>query len=136
MAADTKVLVRRLFEEVWNQGNLAAIDELFAPSYVRYDPAAPEAKGLAGFKQLVIRLRTAFPDLHFTLEEVIAEGDKVMSRALLRGTHRGAQALREQSKLLKCKEKSQALHRGRVVWDSHPTTGRRRLRWPNQSSAH
>ena len=89
MLADTKALVRRLFEEVWNQGNLAAIDELFAPSYVRYDPAAPEAKGLAGFKQLVVRLRTAFPDLHFTLEEVIAEGDKVMSRALLRGTHRG-----------------------------------------------
>jgi steroid delta-isomerase-like uncharacterized protein len=89
MLADTKVLVRRLFEEVWNQGNLAAIDELFAPSYVRYDPAAPEAKGLGGFKQLVIRLRAAFPDLHFTLEEVIAEDDKVMTRALLRGTHRG-----------------------------------------------
>jgi len=89
MLADTKVLVRRLFEEVWNQGNLAAIDELFAPSYIRYDPAAPEAKGLAGFKQLVVLLRTAFPDLHFTLEEIIAEGDKVMSRALLRGTHRG-----------------------------------------------
>ena len=89
MLADTKALVRRLFEEVWNQGNLAAIDELFAPSYVRYDPAAPEAKGLAGFKQLVVMLRTAFPDLHFTLEEIIAEGDKVMTRALLRGTHRG-----------------------------------------------
>jgi steroid delta-isomerase-like uncharacterized protein len=89
MLADMKVLVRRLFEEVWNQGNLAAIDELFAPSYIRYDPAAPEAKGLAGFKQLVVMLRTAFPDLHFTLEEVIAEDDKVMTRALLRGTHRG-----------------------------------------------
>jgi steroid delta-isomerase-like uncharacterized protein len=89
MAADTKALIRRLFEEVWNQGNLTVIDELFAPSYVRYDPAAPEAKGLAGFKQLVVMLRTAFPDLHFTVEEVIAEGDKVMSRALLRGTHRG-----------------------------------------------
>jgi steroid delta-isomerase-like uncharacterized protein len=89
MLADMKVLVRRLFEEVWNQGNLAAIDELFAPSYIRYDPAAPEAKGLAGFKQLVVMLRTAFPDLHFTLEEIIAEDDKVMTRALLRGTHRG-----------------------------------------------
>lgn len=89
MLADMKVLVRRLFEEVWNQGKLAAIDELFAPSYIRYDPAAPEAKGLAGFKQLVVMLRTAFPDLHFTLEEVIAEDDKVMTRALLRGTHRG-----------------------------------------------
>jgi len=84
-----KALVRRLFEEVWNQGNLAAIDELFAPSYIRYDPAAPEAKGLAGFKQFVVLLRTAFPDLHFTVEEVIAEDDKVMTRALLRGTHRG-----------------------------------------------
>ena len=41
------------------------------------------------FKQLVVMLRTAFPDLHFTLEEVIAEDDKVMTRALLRGTHRG-----------------------------------------------
>ena len=48
MLTNNKALVRRLFEEVWNQGNLTAIDELFATSYIRYDPAAPEAKGLAG----------------------------------------------------------------------------------------
>jgi predicted ester cyclase len=89
MLADNKALVRRLFEEVWNQGNLAAIDELFATSYIRYDPAAPEAKGLVGFKHFVVTLRTAFPDIYFTLEDLIAEGDKVVARAIWRGTHQG-----------------------------------------------
>jgi steroid delta-isomerase-like uncharacterized protein len=89
MSAENKALVLRLFEEVWNQGNLAAIDELFAASYVRYDPTAPEAKGLAGFKQFVTMLRTAFPDIHSTPEDLIAEGDKVVARATWRGTHQG-----------------------------------------------
>ncbi len=73
MLADNKALVRRLFEEVWNQGNLTAIDELFATSYIRYDPAAPEAKGLAGFKHFVTTLRRAFPDIEVALEDVIAD---------------------------------------------------------------
>jgi len=89
MLADNKALVRRLFEEVWNQGNLTAIDELFATSYIRYDPAAPEAKGLAGFKHFVTTLRRAFPDIEVALEDVIAEGDNMAARAIWRGTHQG-----------------------------------------------
>jgi predicted ester cyclase len=89
MLTNNKALVRRLFEEVWNQGNLTAIDELFATSYIRYDPAAPEAKGLAGFKHFVTTLRRAFPDIEVALEDVIAEGDKVAARAIWRGTHQG-----------------------------------------------
>ena len=89
MLADNKALVRRLFAEVWNQGNLTAIDELFATSYIRYDPAAPEAKGLAGLKHFVTTLRMAFPDIEVALEDLIAEGDKVAARAIWRGTHQG-----------------------------------------------
>ena len=89
MLADNKALVRRLFAEVWNQGNLTAIDELFATSYIRYDPAAPEAKGLAGLKHFVTTLRMAFPDIDVALEDLIAEGDKVAARAIWRGTHQG-----------------------------------------------
>jgi len=89
MLTNNKALVRRLFEEVWNQGNLTAIDELFATSYIRYDPAAPEAKGLAGFKHFVTTLRRAFPDIEVALEDVIAEGDKMAARAIWRGTHQG-----------------------------------------------
>jgi predicted ester cyclase len=89
MSADNKALVHRLFEEVWNQGNLAVIDELFATSYIRYDPATPEAKGLAGFKHFLVTLRAAFPDICATIEDVIAEGDKVAARAIWRGTHQG-----------------------------------------------
>src|ERR671936_1612701 len=86
---DAKALSRRLFEEVWNKGNQAAIGELIATSYVRHDPATPELTGIEGFKQNFTTLRTAFPDIHFTVEDQVAEGDKVANRLSWRGTHKG-----------------------------------------------
>ncbi len=83
-----KALALRIFEEVWNQGNLAAVDELTAPNLVFHNAAqmhyAPE-----GFKQFVMIYRHAFPDTHFTVEDVIAEGDTVVARWSVRGTHKG-----------------------------------------------
>ncbi|MCL4466417.1 MAG: ester cyclase [Chloroflexi bacterium] len=87
-AEDNKALVRRLVEEVWNRGNLAAIDELVALSHVRHIPA-PDPQGPQGYKQWVTRTRTAFPDFHFTIEDLVAEGDRVMVRGTWRGTLQG-----------------------------------------------
>ena len=79
---------RRVFEEAFNQGNLAVIDEVCAPNYVLNDPTGP-VRGPAGFKQFITMYRAAFPDLHFTIEEEIAEGDRVVVRWTARGTHWG-----------------------------------------------
>jgi len=79
----------RVWGEVFNKGNLAIIPELFAPNYIYHGPMGMEAKGPEGFKQMVTMYRTAFPDLHVTIEDMVAEGDKVVSRFTLRGTHKG-----------------------------------------------
>jgi steroid delta-isomerase-like uncharacterized protein len=78
---------RRLLE-VLNRGNLALLDELIAPSIVSHD-ASTTMQGLEAYKRFVSDYLTAFPDLHFTIEELIAEGDKTVTRWTARGTHRG-----------------------------------------------
>ena len=89
MSEANKALVRRFYEEVLERGNLALVDELFASNYVYHEPAVGEVKGPEGIKQLAAMYRTAFPDLRMTIEDLVAEGDKVVSRWTGRGTHRG-----------------------------------------------
>jgi steroid delta-isomerase-like uncharacterized protein len=90
MSEENKSLVRRSFEEVFNQGNLDAIEEIFAPDYVLHDPTSPEEiRGTEGMRQYVSMYRTAFPDLQQTIEDQIAEGEKVATRLTGRGTHQG-----------------------------------------------
>ena len=87
LAEAHKALHRRYFEELFNQGNLASADELVATNYVNHNPAPGETPGLAGLKQFVMTLRTAFPDIHFTLDDQLAEGDKIATRFTVTGTH-------------------------------------------------
>jgi steroid delta-isomerase-like uncharacterized protein len=89
MSADNKALVRRYVEEVLNNKNLALIDELVAPAFIDHDSSMPDAKGPAGVKRLAAMVHTGFPDLHFTVEDMVAEGDKVVYRYTVRGTHQG-----------------------------------------------
>ena len=91
MSADAhRAVVQRLFDEVWDQGNVVVVDEIFAPEYL--DHASPPGiinRGPENHKQLFAMLRSAFPDISNTLEEVIVEGNKVAFRNTLRGTHQG-----------------------------------------------
>jgi steroid delta-isomerase-like uncharacterized protein len=88
LAEDNKAVIRRLFEEVWNKGNFALIDEIVAPNFTNHDPATPDfGRGPEAYQQLATCYRTAFPNLQFTLEEIVAEGDKVAVRYTSRGTH-------------------------------------------------
>ncbi len=80
---------RRTFEEVINQGNMALADELFAPDYVGHAAGVPDFRGANGFKQFASIWRSAFPDIHMTIEDTIAEGEKVVSFWTSQGTHRG-----------------------------------------------
>ena len=88
-AVENKALARRFVEEVWNKGNMAVADELFASDFDdhRLLPGLPP--GAEGYKQNILQLRKAFPDLHVTVEDLIAEGDKVVTRATVHGTHTG-----------------------------------------------
>ena len=90
MSEENKAIVRRQEEELFTQGNLDAADEVYAPDYVGHDPSNPEdIRGLEAAKQAASDYRKAFPDLRVTVEDVIAEGDKVAARLRFRGTHRG-----------------------------------------------
>jgi len=90
MSEHNKAIVRRLFTELWNNGNLSVADEVFAPNYAHYDPSTPDfGRGPDSEKKRAALYRTAFPDLHLTIEDVIAEGETVMTRWSCRGTHKG-----------------------------------------------
>jgi steroid delta-isomerase-like uncharacterized protein len=80
---------RRILDEAWSQGNLEVVDELVDDSYVFHDPMAPGIEGTEGLKQLISMYRTGYPDLKFTLEDQLADGDKVINRWTCAGTHNG-----------------------------------------------
>lgn len=86
---ENKAIGRRAFEEIWNQGNLAAIDELYDANQVSHGLGMDVPPGTAGLKQFVSIYRTAYPDTHFTIEDQVAEGDKVVTRWSATGTHLG-----------------------------------------------
>ncbi len=86
---DNKAKERRLFEEGLDQGKVAVFDELCAPNYIYHDPDLPEVRTLEDFKRYVTEARSEFPDLHMTIEDMIAEGDKVVTRWMWRGTNTG-----------------------------------------------
>jgi predicted ester cyclase len=86
---DIKALVRRLYEEVFNRGNLSTVDELLAANYIDHTALPGTSPGPEGLKQFTSMFHAAFPDLHFTIEDLIAEGDTVVVRQTYRGTHKG-----------------------------------------------
>lgn len=85
--ANTAIL-RRFFEEVVNKKNLAPVDQFFSPDFVDHIPI-PHAPGSEGLKQFGAAIFNAFPDFNLTVEDTIAEGDKVVARVTNRGTQKG-----------------------------------------------
>ena len=90
MSEENKAVVRRFIEEVWNNGNLDAIDELISENHVDHDPAqAGSSGGREGVRAFVEMYRTAYPDTHIEFGELIAEGDLVAGNWTATGTHEG-----------------------------------------------
>jgi steroid delta-isomerase-like uncharacterized protein len=91
MSEENKALARRYLEEIWDKGNVDLIDELFTTDFVRHGPPAVEGevRGPEGFKGLVSTYHAGFPDFQVTIDDMIAEGDSVVSRWTVRGTHQG-----------------------------------------------
>src|SRR2546422_5450485 len=86
---ENKAIIRRFVEEIPNIGNMAAADELLADGFVLHFPNMPDLEGAEAFKDLPTAIRTAFPAVVETIEELVAEGDHVVERFSLRGTHLG-----------------------------------------------
>ena len=90
MSEDAKRISRHLIEEVYNNGRLDLVDELIAPGYVGHDPSLPrDTTGQAAEREIAAGYRAAFPDLVVTIEDQIAEGERVVTRWTARGTHTG-----------------------------------------------
>ena len=87
MSDATKALARRVFSEMWNRHDLSVLDELFAEDYLAHVASAPEAiDGIERLRRLMAMFQVILPDLQFTVEDQIAEGDKVVTRWTARGT--------------------------------------------------
>jgi steroid delta-isomerase-like uncharacterized protein len=89
-----KAVIWRFIAAIWHQGQFEAIDEVIAPTYVHHTShtagdGGQEVHGPDGVRGTVSAWRSAFPDLHFTLEDLLIEGDKVATRWTCRGTHQG-----------------------------------------------
>jgi steroid delta-isomerase-like uncharacterized protein len=80
--------LHRFVEEVINQGRYEAADELVEEGFIELDPFPGQEQGREGLKDVIRMMRTAFPDIHWVVEETIASGDKVVSRFKWTGTHR------------------------------------------------
>jgi steroid delta-isomerase-like uncharacterized protein len=88
MVPENEAIVRRFFEELWNEGDLGVADELIAADHV-HDVGGEELRGPDGVKGAVTWLRTAFPDLRFEIASLISDGDQAAVRWTASGTHLG-----------------------------------------------
>jgi steroid delta-isomerase-like uncharacterized protein len=93
MSNTNKEILTRFFQDVWNEGNIDAIDNYLASNYtIHHDPGDPwdgQTLDVAGFKERVTLSRAPFPDQSFTIKQLVAEGDEVVATWHWKGTHLG-----------------------------------------------
>lgn len=90
MPTDTKAIVRRLYEDVWNKRKLELVSDLFSPSHaLRDNNSSGSSVGPEAYKIQVTMFLAAFPDLRFTVEDTVAEKDKLVASWTISGTHKG-----------------------------------------------
>jgi steroid delta-isomerase-like uncharacterized protein len=87
-AEENRAVVHRA-EDLWNTGNLVIADEIYATEFINHDPGAPDVRDRETYKGFIAAVRAGMPDFHVTIEDMIAEGDKVASRWTASGTHQG-----------------------------------------------
>jgi steroid delta-isomerase-like uncharacterized protein len=87
--AENKTIAQRFNEDVWGRGDEAALEELLDPDFVDHDALPGQSPDREGHKQILAAFRSAFPNLNVTTEDIVAEGDKVVTRWNAHGTHQG-----------------------------------------------
>ena len=88
-AEENRVLLRRYVEEVWDNQNLAAVDDFLSPNYKRHRSPTMAPLNRQEQKQLLMRFRQAFPDIQLEVEEVLSEDNRIAFRSTIRATHQG-----------------------------------------------
>jgi len=83
---ENKDIHRRVYEEIWNKGNLSVVDEIFDDNYIYH--LLPQRRGPEWYKEMYHDFAGAFSDFHCKIEDMIAEGDRVMVRTTITGTHK------------------------------------------------
>ena len=86
---ENKASVRREIEECWHSGNLRIVDEIYAVNFVNYNPFPGTTPDREGIKEFIKNMRIAFPDIRLTIEDLIAENDKVVEMVTITGTNKG-----------------------------------------------
>ena len=89
MSEDLKLNMQKLIEQAYNVGNLDVIDELIGPTYVRHQPPMKKVEGVADYKTFIEEVRSAYSNFKMEIEEILAEGDKTVTRLILSGKHTG-----------------------------------------------
>jgi steroid delta-isomerase-like uncharacterized protein len=90
MSDSNKAVIRAFLEDVINQGRLDRANDLVKEDFVELDPLPGQEQGREGLKAILQVLRSAFPDMHWVVKEMVAEGDKVVTRFVWTGTHHGS----------------------------------------------
>ena len=86
---ENKAIVRKYLDEAWNKRNVGILDELMADNYARYLPGQDKPLDREGQKQRIAGFHRAMPNLVFLVDDLFAEGDRVVFRVMIRGTHQG-----------------------------------------------
>lgn len=86
---ENRDVIRRAYEELWNERNVGVVDELVAEDFLNHAAPPGKQRGRQGLKDVVRMFEGAFPDFRYAVEDVISEGDKVAVRDVFRGTHQG-----------------------------------------------
>jgi steroid delta-isomerase-like uncharacterized protein len=87
---NNKLVISKFIEEAVNQNRVDRVDDLVVEDFVELDPMPGQRQGREGLKEVLGVMRAAFPDIHWEVEEMVAEGDAVVTRFTWTGTHRGA----------------------------------------------
>src|SRR3990172_67019 len=84
-----KATLRRIFDEVWNKGDMSLVPQFIAQEFVSHGPGNREFKGPKGYEEFATGMRTALPDIHYTVDEMVGEGDAVTVRVSYSGANKG-----------------------------------------------
>lgn len=90
---ENKAVMQRIWKELLNEGKTERIHELIASDYAFHAPGGHEIRGIEGLKAFIAWLHTSFPDIHFTVDDMIAEGEEVASFYTVKGTHKSGKPL-------------------------------------------
>ena len=93
---ENKAMEQRIWEELLNGGKTERMNELIAIDYVYHGPGGHEIKGIEGLRKFITWLHTSFPNIHFTVDDLIAEGDRVVSFWTMKGTHKSNKQVKQQ----------------------------------------